>query len=226
MTGGGLMRIRNDYTGFSGKGYQDNYLYKNKEAAKENDSQADRTKPDGANTENTVYRKRESTYSRDGDTCQITHTVEKETPGENTHTGILKEFWNSLGDEGQTAGTGGQSLHLMAAFQNIKAAFQNFVKEHITEPVREFPQKIQKILGRQKEMPDSPADGKMAGEGGMPGHSEDGKEKKDKEWKPWEDEALGRMLHTSHLTDSYTRTGEYCNLSENVTYDSRRKRGQ
>ena len=35
------MRIRNDYTGFSGKGYQDNYLYKNKEAAKENDSQAD-----------------------------------------------------------------------------------------------------------------------------------------------------------------------------------------
>ena len=121
------MRIRNDYTGFSGKGYQDNYLYKNKEAAKENDSQADRTKPDGANTENTVYRKRESTYSRDGDTCQITHTVEKETPGENTHTGILKEFWNSLGDEGQTAGTGGQSLHLMAAFQNIKAACQNFV---------------------------------------------------------------------------------------------------
>ena len=108
------MRIRNDYTGFSGKGYQDNYLYKNKEAAKENDSQADRTKPDGANTENTVYRKRESTYSRDGDTCQITHTVEKETPGENTHTGILKEFWNSLGDEGQTAETGGQSLHLMA----------------------------------------------------------------------------------------------------------------
>ena len=95
MTGGGLMRIRNDYTGFSGKGYPDNYLYKNKEAAKENDSQADRTKPDGANTENTVYRKRESTYSRDGDTCQITHTVEKETPGENTHTGILKEFWNS-----------------------------------------------------------------------------------------------------------------------------------
>ncbi|MEI3210968.1 MAG: hypothetical protein V8S42_00555 [Lachnospiraceae bacterium] len=133
------MRIRNDYTGFSGKGYQDNYLYKNKEAAKENDSQADRTKPDGANTENTVYRKRESTYSRDGDTCQITHTVEKGNSRENTHTGILKEFWNSLGDEGQTAETGGQSLHLMAAFQNIKAAFQNFVKEHITEPVPGIP---------------------------------------------------------------------------------------
>ena len=142
------MRIRNDYTGFSGKGYQDNYLYKNKEAAKENDSQADRTKPDGANTENTVYRKRESTYSRDGDTCQITHTVEKETPGENTHTGILKEFWNSLGDEGQTAETGGQSLHLMAAFQNIKAAFQNFVKEHITDVYKRQCLEYQELLCR------------------------------------------------------------------------------
>lgn len=151
MTGGGLMRIRNDYTGFSGKGYQDNYLYKNKEAAKENDSQADRTKPDGANTENTVYRKRESTYSRDGDTCQITHTVEKETPGENTRTGILKEFWNSLGDEGQTAETGGQALHLMAAFQNIKAAFQNFVKEHITEPVRNSHRRSKRYLAGRKK---------------------------------------------------------------------------
>lgn len=100
------------------------------------------------------------------------------------------------------------------------------MKEHIAEPVREFPQKIQKILGRQKEMPDSPADGKMAGEGRHAGAFRGWKGKEVEEWKPWEDEALGRMLHTSHLTDSYTRTGEYCNLSENVTYDSRRKRGQ
>ncbi len=227
------MQIRSDYTGFSGKGYQDNYLYKNKDAAreKENDSQADRTqtdriRQDGDHAETALYRKRESTYSRDGDTCQITHTVEKEESEKNTHTGLLKELWNSLGDEGQTAGTGGQSLHLMGSFQNIKTAIQTFIREHITEPVREFPQKIQKILGRRKEMLGTLADGSMAGEGSMPGQSGDEKDKKDKEWKPWEDESLGKMLHTSHLTDSYTRTGEYCSLSENVTYDSRRKRGQ
>lgn len=222
------MQIRSDYTGFSGKGYQDSYLYRNKEAVKEkeNDSQADRIRPDGAQAETALYRKRESTYSRDGDTCQITQTVEKKEPDKNTGTSILKDLWNALGDEGQTAGTGGQSLHLMGSFQNIKAAIQTFVREHITEPVREFPQKIQKILGRRKEMSDSLADGKMTGEGGMPGHSDEEKNKRDKEWKPWEDESLGKMLHTSHLTDSYTRTGEYCSLSENVTYDSRRKRGQ
>lgn len=222
------MQIHSDYTGFSGKGYQDNYLYKNKEAAreKENDSQADRIRPDGANAGTSVYRKRESIYSRDGDTCQITRTVEKEEPEKNTRTGLLKELWNSLGDEGQTVGEGGQALHLMGSFQNIKTAILTFVREHITEPAKEFPQKIQKIFGRRKEMLGTLADGQTAGEGGMPGHSEDEKDKKDKEWKPWEDESLGKMLHTSHLTDSYTRTGEYCSLSENVTYDSRRKRGQ
>ena len=89
MTGGGLMRIRNDYTGFSGKGYPDNYLYKNKEAAKENDSQADRTKPDGANTENTVYRKRESTYSRDGDVRSLIR-LKRKLPGKIPTQGSLR----------------------------------------------------------------------------------------------------------------------------------------
>lgn len=35
---------------------------------------------------------------------------------------------------------------------------------------------------------------------------------------------VGRILHNSHLTDSYTRNGEYGNLSENVIFNSRRKR--
>lgn len=147
--------------------------------------------------------------------------------------GFVRDIWDAMGDEGTSAKKGTSPLHAQAADQHtrgihgvnamVSAFRQNLSSyvvnkwEYVREKIRTGIHTSLKRFGKDKDGFTMLSDA---------GHQTDG-QKGTKEWKREEmqkgtrvgkDEIPTAYPSDNHLMDSYSKTGEYCKLNENLTY--------
>ena len=198
------MQIRNDYTSFQNRNYQEGHTHHITECLQEDP----------------VKQKEGDTYlmSIDARTAQ----PKTEKPGR----GILKNFWDSLGEETSDKKENALSLwrdHLLSGIHGAAASIRESFQYQVVERVQSVPSKVKAVLQSAGVRFRRGKDGFTALTGGQnsPDKNNSGREKR-KEGQisspGKEDDIPMKMLKHSHLMDSYSRRGEYCQLNDNLTY--------
>lgn len=147
--------------------------------------------------------------------------------------GFVRDIWDAMGDEGTSAQKGISPLHdqsadshargvhsMTAALSAFRQDLSSYVMnkwENIREKIRTGIHSSLKRFGKDKEGFAMLSNA---------GHQTDGRKGTEK-WKQEEDrketrtgreEIPAAYQEDNHLMDSYNKTGEYCRLNENLTY--------
>jgi len=129
--------------------------------------------------------------------------------------GMIRRFWDSLGDSGESV----KGIDLrQTALNGVHAAtvaIQGFWERRIVKPVtgakdkaKTIPSQAMRQFGKGKEAFGALLNGGMKFSGG---NSKEKEQKKDVQIKAGQPE-------NHHLMDSYNKSGDYCRLHENLTY--------
>lgn len=147
-----------------------------------------------------------------------------------TGTGFFKGLWDAMGDEPDKRSESvlplGKQIGAKAAAA-VSAAVRIMVPpgvinviENVREKIKAGTKSILKRLGKKEEAftaltdPKEHFTGRRQGEGKSAGHKEKGTRTKA--------EAVYTVTgKDSHLMDSYSKTGAYCKLNENLTYQKK-----
>ncbi|MDO4303221.1 MAG: hypothetical protein Q4D94_04845 [Bacillota bacterium] len=150
--------------------------------------------------------------------------------------GLVKGMWDSLGDEGDVSAREGVSpMHdKLQHLQGVKAAISGIRQnlsyyivnkwEAVRERIKVSTNSLLKRFGKNHDSFSMFSDA---------GHFTRG-QKNDESWKREEKQGAGRedekipsiYQSDSHLMDSYSKTGEYCKLNENLTYRKKSSSGK
>ena len=220
------MQIRNDYTSFQNRNYQEGHTHHITECLQE-DPIKQKEGALGAGREETGMKNSTVSFSKDGDTYLMsidarTAQPKTEKPGR----GILKNFWDSLGEETSDKKENALSLwrdHLLSGIHGAAASIRESFQYQVVERVQSVPSKVKAVLQSAGVRFRRGKDGFTALTGGQnsPDKNNSGREKR-KEGQisspGKEDDIPMKMLKHSHLMDSYSRRGEYCQLNDNLTY--------
>lgn len=141
--------------------------------------------------------------------------------------GLVKGMWDSLGDEGDASAREGvlpmhdKTQHLQgvkAAVSGIRQNLSHYIVnkwEAVRERIKVSTNSLLKRFGKNHDSFSMLSDA---------GHQADGQRngenwKKDgKQGTRRERAEIPSVYQDSHLMDSYSKTGEYCRLNENLTY--------
>lgn len=224
------MQIRNDYTSFQNRNYQEGHTHHITECLQE-DQVKQKEGALGAGKGDPGLKNSTVAFSKDGDTYRMTtgQVTEQNRTGK-TGRGIFKNFWDSLGEESSGEKQNTWNLwreNLLSGIHGAAASIRDTFQYQIVERVQSIPTKIKAVLQsagarfrREKDAFAALTDGQTPS-----GKNNSGKEKsKDGQVTSTgkEDDIPTKVRSHSHLMDSYSRTGEYCQLNDNLTYGKNR----
>lgn len=209
------MQIRSDYSGLSGREYQDSNLPKYKGGSseeKELEGTARQTSQSTSSNRGSSVR-----YSFDGDSYQSSRVMKRKseipTKKETSFMSRMKQFWNALGEEG-TREEIESKTSLLGRFQEIIATVLEKVKGITLELPEQIRTRIQKVLGVELKGLKKEQESFGAFAGGQSMSEEDKREQGTKQIQKEESQMTGRMLRHSHLMDSYNKQGTYTRLGD------------
>lgn len=207
------MQIGNDYNAYQNLSYGHSHTHHITECMHEEGAKKREGNLGNSNTVNSYQRgdaaKQAMEYIASFSVEAMSENKEKKGIG------TLKGYWDSLGEdkEGQT------TINLRQSFMNgIHAAtssVQNFFSDKVVhrlvtirEKIKTAPAAAIKRFGKGKEAFDA-----LLGGNTTFGQKNRGNKKRGKE-----EEIKTEQPVNAHLMDSYNRTGGYCQLQENLTY--------
>ncbi len=221
------MQIRNDYTPFQNKSYQESHMHHiteclHKEQIKKPENGASMA------SGNETAKGSPVKYSKDGDIYQMSayYAAEKTNAGKKGRS-LLKGLWDSLGDEGAESSSGIMNAlkgNLLSGIHGAAAGIKTALQYQIINRVRNMWGKIKinggnalKRFGKNKDTfaaltdGQTPSQRRKSAAGERSGTGQAAVKKKN-------EEIPMRVLVHSHLMDSYSKKGEYCQLNDNLTY--------
>ncbi len=232
------MQIRNDYNSFSHKGYEEDHAHHitkclHEESHKRQEGAAAGIKKKAFSS---MGKKEEGQDYMRGSI----HSTGSRTGGLKKGPGLFKNFWDSMGDDNEKGDkeNGPEKLFAMgreqagsgieAASSLIRHGIPHWVAgkwENVREKIKTGLSAALKRFGRDKEAFSTLADpkGHFAGKKQTGG---DNPEKTGKGTRLEEAEIPAAFRSDSHLMDSYSKTGEYCRLNENLVYPKVKKQSQ
>lgn len=167
-------------------------------------------------------------YSKDGDFYQMNVPIsQKEGTGRTKGSSLIKGFWDALGEEG-TAGEKNVAAifkeNLLSGVHGAADAVKNAFHRQITDRIVYVRDKIkistEKALSRFSKGRHSFAS-LTGGETSSKRRQPDRKNREEQlslSSAAKKEEIPMKALKHSHLMDSYSRRGEYCQINENLTY--------
>lgn len=210
------MQIQNDYRSFQNRNYQQGHqhhitecLHEEKEIKKEGGLSGvlSGAKSQTSN-QNIQTAPREENFVASG--------ISRETASQkgNKKTGLVKGLWDALGEEENMLSG------VYAAAASFKTAFAHRIVnkwEYVRERIKTGAFSMLKRFGRGRDAFTA------LSEEGTPSEEKKAKSKAEKQkgqvsTKRREEEIPMKNLSHSHLMDSYSKTGEYCQINENLTY--------
>lgn len=221
------MQIRNDYTSFQNKDYHESHTHHitkclHKEQVK---------KPEGGGGTapgNQNAGDRSVKYSRDGDIYQMSayYGAEKTNTGKKGMS-LVKGLWDALGDEETEDSPGVMSVlkvnllsGIHGAASNIKTAFQHQILDRVQTvrlKIKINAGNASKRFGKDKDTFAALTDGQTPSRRGKSDTKEKNRNGQVTAQKKDENIPMKVLVH-SHLMDSYSKCGEYCQLNDNLTY--------
>lgn len=232
------MEIRNEYTSFNSNKYHDHTHHITKCLHEESSSQ--RTQAGGAGLGKGQAQGKTAEFSRDGDVYHMSVPVTVSSSKSGKGKGVLRGLWDALGEEGESKESGRSAMtalkeSLLSGIHGAAAALRHSFSRQVIERAKGLRERLRvsaeggrRFFGRGREAFGTPSDGKASSR----------KDRQDKESirlrqmqeqisSPEEQEDIPmRILVSSHLMDSYTKSGEYCQLGENLTYRKEKTGGK
>lgn len=223
------MQIQSDYNSYSGTGYEqkhDHHITKclHEEQQEYNKAAAAGIRKDAFSAEKSRKDlKKEITFTHE--------EARKQSVGTKKGKGFVKGLWDSLGEEGENDrqgifSSGGSHMGtrgIDAVSSAIKQIFPYRIInkwENVREKIRVSVSTALKRFGK-----DGAAFGALTDpKGHFTGKREADKqleEDKEKDTRQKEGAIPTAFLSDSHLMDSYSKTGAYCRLNENLTYQKK-----
>ncbi len=149
---------------------------------------------------------------------------------------VIKGFWDSLGEEGEASAAKGilpmtdrtLSLHgVKAAVSAVKQNISYYIVnkwEAVREKIKVGAGSLLKRFGKKQDQFSMLSDAGHYARGQRKEESWSREEKKGT--RSGEEKIPSFYQADSHLMDSYSKTGEYCRLNENLTYNKNRVPGK
>lgn len=220
------MQIRNDYTSFQNRSYQENHTHHITECLAEEPVK----KNDGATgaSKSRTDRGENITFSRDGDTYRMSvygNPVQKRTKQPDSN--LLKGFWDALGDKGTENSKSAITVlkdHLLPRIHGAATSIRDILQHQVVDRVQNTPVKVKGVLKSARTNLKRGRDAFATLTKGQtsPRRNHSGAEKRSKDGQVTstgkKEDIPMKVLKHSHLTDSYSRKGEYCQLNDNLTY--------
>ena len=205
------MQIRNDYHPQQGQAYSQPHTHHITECLhEEKEKKKNEVSTKSASSyQKGVAAKAAVEYVASFSVEDMSVNADKKKPG------MMKRFWDSLGDGGENAKDFDPRQAVLNGVQAATVAVQGFWERRIIKPVMEAKDKVKTIpskairqFGKGRESFGALLNGGMKFNGGK---SKEKEQKKDEEIK-------ARQPENHHLMDSYNKSGDYCLLHENLTY--------
>ncbi|MGN0376201.1 MAG: hypothetical protein ACI4ED_01065 [Suilimivivens sp.] len=225
------MQIRNDYTSFQNKNYQESHTHHITECLNE-DQVKKREGALGAGQSTLDMLNTAAEFSKDGDIYQMSAgRLNPERTGKKSGTNLLKGFWDALGEEGTESNKNVMAVwkdNLLSGIHGAATSIREALQYQVVERIQNIPVRVKAVLqsagtrfGRGKDAFTALTDGQSPS-----GEERSGTGKRNREGQVTstgkEDDIPMRVLKHSHLMDSYSRQGEYCQLNDNLTYRNTR----
>lgn len=205
------MQIRNDYHSQQGQSYTQSHTHHITECFHQ---ETEKKKQGGVAGKTSTYQKGDAAkaaveYVASFSVEEMSANKSKKKPG------MIKGFWDSLGEEEGGKGTFDLRQAALNGVHGAAAAMQTFLDKTIIrrvatmkEKVKTMPSQAARQFGKGKEAFGALLSGGMTFGGGR----SKGKHQKEKE------EIQMKQPENHHLMDSYNKSGNYCQLHENLTY--------
>lgn len=224
------MQIRNDFNNFSGREYHDSHTHHitkclHEEAHKKHEAAAFGMRKDfaGGDADAGEKAQQDVVLTHGIGTARQNHSSKKAL-------GVLKGIWDSMGEEelqGQRekqTPSSGQKSFFHNPIAAAVSAFGSVVSDRIADKWAGVGEKIKvniksalKRFGRNRDTFTALSDPK--------GHSTENRDAQEQyDSKPGNGtrrktpDLRTAVMADTHLMDSYSKTGEYCRLNENLTY--------
>lgn len=220
------MQIRNDFTSFSGREYQNSHTHHitkclHEEEHKHQEAAAAGMKQSAADSASSQKTQQDAAFEYGISAAKQTSQVKKGL-------GTLRDIWDSMGDEksreNQDTLPAAKESFFHAGVNAVASAFRAVISDRIVnkwESARErLKVNIKSALKRFSKEHDtfgalSDPKGRFTGKKGT---EEQYHQKAGKGTRRREADLRTAVLSDTHLMDSYSKTGEYCRLNENLTY--------
>lgn len=241
------MQIRNDYTSFQNRNYQESrarygteYPHDGQEEKKEGgvkEAAADRTGKSGGDIgeEARGFAKDGVIYQPGEGAADMNASPDAAAGKKEGRSGfrLVKGFWDALGEEKAKDSKNPLIIlkdNLLSGIHGAAASVKQTFQHRVIEKVQNIPVKIKEAGKGARAKFEKGKDAFTALTGGQAQEKDNsGASKKNREENTPppgnEDGGSMRILKHSHLMDSYSRQGEYCQLNDNLTY-SRIKNGK
>lgn len=212
------MQIRNDYNPQQGQAYTHSHTHHITECFHK---EAEKKKQGSIAGKATSYQKGDAAkaaveYVASFSMEEMSVNKSKEKPG------MIKGFWEALGEEGEGKSSFDIRQIALNGVHGAAAAIQSFWNKNIVkrtvilkEKVKAIPSLATKKFGKGKEAFGALLSGGMTFAEGK----SKGKQQKEKE------EVQMKQTQNHHLMDSYNKSGNYCQLNENLTYQKPKGKG-
>lgn len=208
---GERMQIRNDYQPRQGQAYSQSHSHYITECIHEEES---RKRQGGTTGKTTAYQKGDA--AKAAVEYVASFSVEGMSANQNKKkTGPIKGFWDSLGDEKAGDNTFDVRQTVLNGIHGAATAIQTFWDKSVVrratavkDKAKAMPSQAIRQFGKGKEAFSALLSGGMTFKGGK----FKGKHQREKE------EIQIKQPENYHLMDSYNKSGNYCQLHENLTY--------
>ena len=205
------MQIRNDYNPGQGQAYSQAHTHHITECLHE-EKDKNKQMPKAAGTGQ--YQKGDAAKAAIEYVASFSVQEMSVNAGKKSRGGI-KGFWDSLGDNGENAKDFDVRQMVLSGIHAAGAVVAGFWERRIANPVLKTKEKMKTIpsqaisqFGKGKEAFHALLNGGMKFGGGRSKEKEQSKNA----------EIKAKQPEDHHLMDSYNRSGDYCRLPENLTY--------
>lgn len=221
------MQIRNDYTSFQNRNYQEGHTHHITECLHDEQSKK-KEGASGAGQSQQIVQGNDLEFSKDGDSYQMSmdsKAVKKTS--QKSGTSLVKGLWDALGDENSGNNKSVMDIineNLLSGIHGAASSLKDRFQYHFMERIQGFPARLKEIVkgagagfrrtkdtfaaltgGQTSKKRESSHGGKQKTEGQVTAAKKD-------------TDIPMKILKHSHLMDSYSRQGEYCQLNDNLTY--------
>ncbi len=205
------MQIRNDYHRQQGQAYTQAHTHHITEPFHQ---ETEKKKKEGVAGQASAYQKGDAVKAAVEYVASFS-VEEMSANKKEQKSGMIKGLWDALGEEGEGSGSVSARQVLLNGIHAAAAAVQTFWDKTIVKPFQSVREKLKAVpsqavrqFGKGKDAFNALFSGGMTFGGGK------SKERAQKE----KDEIQTKQPENHHLMDSYNKSGNYCQLHENLTY--------
>lgn len=222
------MQIQGDYS-YSNNTYEHKHTHHITKCLHE--EQHERQQTAAAGMKNDTLSMQSIRQEAEQEPLNLYETARKLTEGDGKDTGFFKGIWDAMGDEAAQSGQKTSLSPVRRIGVKTAAALSSVARliipygminnlENIKEKIKAGTRSILKRLGKKEEAftaltdPKESFTGRKEGDRKPPEHKEKGT-RMNAEFIP------SVEIKDTHLMDSYSKTGAYCRLNENLTYQKK-----